>query len=46
MKELDCPGQNCVSTDVAPGIIGKKTSSVNRIRRELDKQNAEFFIEL
>jgi hypothetical protein len=48
MKELELPWTklNWVTTDRAPSMIEKKTYLMGRIRREMDKQNPEFDMEL
>jgi hypothetical protein len=48
MKELDLPWTKVrgVTTDGAPSMIGKKTGLMGRIRREMDKQNPEFYMKL
>jgi hypothetical protein len=35
-----------VTTHRAPGMIGKKTSLMGRIRQDMDKQNPKFYMEL
>jgi hypothetical protein len=35
-----------VTTGGAPSITGKKTGLMNRIKREMDKQNPEFYMKL
>jgi hypothetical protein len=48
MKELELPSTKLkvVTTNGAPSMIGKKTGSMGRIRREVDKQDHEFYMGL
>jgi hypothetical protein len=48
MKELHLSWTKVkgVTTDGAPSMTGMKTGPLGRIRREMDKQNTEFYMEL
>jgi hypothetical protein len=48
IKELELPltELNEVTTDRAPSMTGRKRGLMSRIRREMDKQNPEYYMEL
>jgi hypothetical protein len=47
MKELELPWTklNRATTDGAPSMIGKKTDFMGKIKREVDKEDTEFYME-
>jgi hypothetical protein len=44
--KLPCTKLKGVTRDGAPSMIGNKTGLMGRIRREMDKQNPEFYMDL